>query len=121
MIKLYKLKEELWGKRETVYDNLFFADIEEDKVYDLEKTPSFLGDQLVDSGFTVDDNFDIEDVEEVEITDYYKVKYVVDEKDTYSIKYQIDSEGGKWDEIEKVWTVPGSSANFKTKIYYTKK
>jgi len=110
MIKLYKVYNEIYKE-----DDFYFADLEGDKVYELD----YNGELIEQTGVIVDDFFDVEDAEEVKIEDYYNVKYIVSEVNTYEIKEIIKAEGGKWNGSN--WTVPAPSKNFETKAFYTAK
>lgn len=113
---LNKKEEETMIKLYNVEGDLFFADVENDKIYEI----GVMNDLVAQNG-VIDDYFDIEDAEEVKVEDHYKVKYIVDEKDTYSIKEIIKEEGGKWDSVRSRWIVKGPSRNFKTKILLSEK
>lgn len=107
---------ELVRVKGTGQGDLWFIDRELDKVY----TPSFkytetYMNRLKDLGDTIDENFDIEDAESLDINEYYNVMFIVAEENTYKIKDEIKAEGGKWN--GKNWVLPKQSKKFKTDTY----
>ncbi len=113
MIKLYKVNNEKL-KAYSGLENLFFADEETDKTYEIG-----YNDELEEQEETIDEMFDIENAEVVEMSDYYKVLCTVDEKNTFNIKDMIKADGGKWNGMS--WKVPGPSDNYKTILRLLKK
>jgi len=97
-------------------EKLYFIDRELDKLYIPARNykEKFMN-RLKDLDEKIDDWFDLEDAESLDINEYYNVIYRVNEKDTYSIKEEIKAEGGKWN--GNYWILPKESKKFKTEIF----
>lgn len=104
-------------------DGTVYFENEKKEIFYVAKIDKVLIQDTTAAGTPVvfDDLADEEEKEELEINinEYFDVKYVVTEKDTYSIKDEIKAAGGNWDGYK--WVLSEPNPKFETKTIYIKK